>query len=294
MDKLLTYIQSPQVFQQRVADQLEKREVDTGQYFGQEAAFQWEECAKHGKIASFPDMDIGRRQVSVIDLGPGTGKPCVSLAKNWNISGTVVVDVSEYILHQAMELISNQSPVRGVVADFVRDNSAVMENIQEQPKIILCVGNTIANFRQQMILPLLHSMLSEHDKILIGVRLYQDEDSIRKLTEFFASETNCLFGTAFLAECGAKDRLENNRGQYANDPEEEGVRVIDVFHQFNEQETLAVGDSRILFQAGESIRFLRSRQYEQEAIPDLLRKYGLEVIQTSTADTQGFFLCKKQ
>lgn len=294
MDKLLTYIQSTEVFQQRVADQLEKREVDTGQYYGQEAALQWDECAKHGNIASFPAMDIGRQPVSVVDLGPGTGKPYVNLAKNWNVSGAVAVDVSEHILHQAMELMSRQSSVCGVVADFVRDNLAVMENIQEQPKVILCVGNTIANFRQQMILPLLRSMLSEHDQVLIGVRLYQGEDSIRKLTEFFASETNCLFGTAFLVECGAKDRLKNNRSQYANDPEEEGVRVIDVFQQFKEKEALAVGDNRILFQPGESIRFLRSRQYEQEAVPDLLQKYGLEVIQTSVADTQGFFLCKKQ
>jgi uncharacterized SAM-dependent methyltransferase len=268
--------------------------VDTGQYYGQEATLQWDACAEHGNIASFPTMDIGQQQVSVVDLGPGTGKPYINLARNWNVSGAVAVDVSEDILHKAMELMSQQSLVRGVVADFVRDNLAVRENIQEQPKVILCVGNTIANFRQRIILPLLRSMLNQNDKVLVGIRLYQGEDSTKKLTKFFASETNCLVGTDFLAECGAKDRLENNRGQYADDPEEKGVRIIDVFHQFKDQETLVVGDNRILFQPGESIRFLRSREYEQGAVPDLLKKYGLEVVQTSGAGTQGFFLCKKQ
>ncbi len=294
MGKSLTYIQSPEVFQTRVAEQLKKKEVDTGQYYGKEASLQWDACAKHGNIASFPDIDIGPQPVSVIDLGPGTGKPFVSLAENWNVTDAVAVDVSEDILRTAMEVMRQKSPVRGVVADFVRDTSAVLSNIREQPKVILCVGNTIANFRQQMILPLLHSMLDQADKVLIGVRLYQGKDSIEKLTEFFASETNCLFGTAFLDECGAKDRLKNNRGHYTDDPEENGVRIIDVSHEFKEQEELTVGDHRIQFQNGESIRFLRSRQYEQAVVHDLLKKYGLDVIDNSVADTQGFFLCKKQ
>ena len=289
----LIEIQTAETYEHRVREQIQNRTVDTAQYFGEEAAAAWDTCAKNGKISSIPSLLLDHdKAVSVIDIGPGTGQPLLDISRKWEVREAVLIDVSRHILSQAMDVVGKKYAVRGIIGDLIQDTEAIRPHTEMNPKVMLCIGNLAANFRQAIILPVLRSLLTENDRLVIGVRMDQGEEHAQNLADFFASPANCVFGTAFLRACGAEGTMEHNHGTFRDDPEEKGVRIIEAFHTFPKDTTLMVGAKSVHMPSNTVLRFLRSGQFDVAGMPALLGKYGLEVIAQQEAATQAFFLCK--
>lgn len=286
-------LQTDKAFEQRTADQIKSGHVDTGQFIGGKELFEvWQSCSSQSKLIDIGSMPLDHHDpVTVVDLGPGTGIPFNQISKEWPVTDGVLVDVSKAMIEAATQTIQaeRQIPLRGIVADFVRDD--IREHLQQaEANVILCLGNTIGNYNQQMILTTLSGMLREDDRAIIGVRLYSGEVKIARLAEFFASKANNVFGTHFLRKFGAKEG--KNYSQYEDEGKEHGVKLIRVFHEFDD-DTLKIAGETLQFPKGHRIQYLGSREYNHGTMPMLLAKYGLDCIQSQVKGNRGIYLCKK-
>lgn len=299
----LTVLQSPDTAQQRLVAQLRAKKVDSGQYYGgKETAEAWKVWSEHHPmkhLSSLPLDEAMQGDVCVVDLGPGTGKPCVAVMQKFRdrVREVIGVDVSPPMLHMAMEHIRGHiaAPVRGIVADFLHDAGALAAVLKTVPrqKVTLCLGGTAGNFPQRKALACLRSLLQDNDRLLLGLGLYEDahvDQELQVLGDLFSSEANCRFGLRFLAACGGTSdhRLTFSRSE--DDPEEEGVKVVRVFYRFPRDTVLTVGAEHVAFTKGEELQFVESRRYPKDRIEEYLRKHGLEVVNKLDLGKHGLFL----
>lgn len=295
----IKYIQSKSLLEERLLDQFKNKKVDSGQFYGgSEMAERWEKCSSQNKMIDVGTISLDREyeKLLVVDLGPGTGIPCTQITKLFKerIQGVIGIDVSEAILLKAMKKIGTNYHVVGILADFIRDADKIKKVLDEerQNKLFLILGNTVGNYNQSLVFTTLSSFLNEKDRAIIGLRLYKGKEKIQELADFFISKENCRFGTYFLEACGMKEDYENNFSIIKDDPQEEGVKVIECFHRFKYNQTLTVSNKRVAFKKGDVVQFLESRQYNDKLMPKLLKKYGLELIITQVKKDQALYLCK--
>ena len=90
----------------------------------------------------------------VIDLGPGSGKPCLAAIRSSlaHVREIVLVDVSSAILSIAQQYLqrNTQAEVNIIIADFLQDAEAVGAALtrSSRPKLFLCLGRTVGSFNQ--------------------------------------------------------------------------------------------------------------------------------------------------
>jgi hypothetical protein len=101
-------IQTAEMMECRMIDQLRRRGVDVGLYFGEELiALAWKEYDQKyqstSDIANGPARNHYGGEHCVVDLSPGSGKPCLAAIKAFidHIEEIVVVDVSQAMLSMA-------------------------------------------------------------------------------------------------------------------------------------------------------------------------------------------------
>ena len=95
-------IQTAAMMERRMVDQLRRRRVDVGLYFGEELmAGAWkaydQKYQSTSDIANGPTRNRYGGERCVVDLGPGSGKPCLAAITAYidHIDEIVVVDVSK-------------------------------------------------------------------------------------------------------------------------------------------------------------------------------------------------------
>src|SRR5947209_3805558 len=102
-------IQTPELACRRMAEQLRRKTVDSGQYFGDEpTATAWTELTEHGQTpmqqaGRIPLDPVGDTDLTVVDLGPGSGKPCERVLGpiRDRVREIKLIDVSAAMLHLA-------------------------------------------------------------------------------------------------------------------------------------------------------------------------------------------------
>src|SRR5205814_1274887 len=119
--------------------QLRARKVDSGQYFGGEGtARAWAVLAERHPMKDVSGLPLdGQDGVTVIDLGPGSGMPCVAAVAPFRdrVRSIVCVDTSAAMAEQAACLIRAETsrPVDCVVADFLRDGAQLRQALDAYP-----------------------------------------------------------------------------------------------------------------------------------------------------------------
>ena len=296
-------LQTPEQFNQRMLDQLRNRKVDVGQYFGgPPTAHAWATLADRHPMKDIIGLPLdGQGGVTVIDLGPGSGKPCVAAIAPFRdrVRVVVCVDASSDMAEQAARHIHAETSkeVHCIVADFLRDAFQLRKRLDaySTQKVFMCLGGTIGNFSQKYAFGAIRSLLSNDDRLLLGLGLYdpeQPDKELKALGDFFASEVNCRFGLSFLKASGCNPDHRQAHSRCEDDPEEKGVKVVRGFYRFLEDTTLAVGDESVLFRQGEELQFVESRRYPRGAVVPYLRMHGFEILDFRDFERHGLYLCR--
>jgi uncharacterized SAM-dependent methyltransferase len=201
------------------------------------------------------------------------------------------------MLVMAMEYIRGKTaaPVRGMVADFLRDADklAVKLRASRHQKLILCLGNTAGNFSQREMFCALRSLLQGNDRLLLGLGLYEAahaDQELQALGDLFSSAANCRFGLRFLAACGGRADHRLTFARAEDDPEEEGVKVVRLFYRFPKDTALTVGAHQVDFARDEVLQWVESRRYPKGRVEEYLAKHGLKVVAQRTEGNHGIFL----
>jgi uncharacterized SAM-dependent methyltransferase len=305
----LIILQTEEMVKRRVAGQLRRGRVDVGLYSvgGELMAQAWEEMEdrpppRTWDITSGPIRDhYGEDERCVVDLGPGSGKPCLAATNAIldHIHEIVLVDVSRELLAMAQDYLQRNSPatITCIIADFLQDIEALDAVLKDflRPKLFLCLGNTVGSFSQPYVLHTLRSLLGDEDYILLGLSLYPQEHSeefLKDLANRYVEETN-FFGLHFLTACGADPASHHTFARLERDDDDPAIPVIRIFYRFPKETFLTMGEEKMTFQEGKSLQILESRRFLLDQVERHLKKYGLNVIASQHLDTRGLFLCRR-
>jgi hypothetical protein len=131
MSRRLT-IQTLEMMERRVANQLRRKSIDTGLYAlgGERLADAWKRLAdshppRTWDITRGPIRDNYRNEHCVVDFGPGSGIPCFSAIKTLldqnQIEDIVLIDVLPAMLAMAEAYLCRhtRAPITSITADFM-------------------------------------------------------------------------------------------------------------------------------------------------------------------------------
>lgn len=299
------FIQTPEALHRRMFEQLRRRRVDAGQYFGEAAARTWaerESLLPAEQVAGVPLAGEIPPPLCVVDLGPGSGRPCVRVVRSLGrgVGQVVCVDTSVAMLALAGATIRAELGMDCtlVVADFLEDAARLRELLAavRLPKLFLCLGGTAGNFNQRFALHALRSLLTPADRLVLGLGLYPAGAPLQSLegaAAVYASEANCRFGLSWLSACGATPDYRCARSAVDVDGEEPEVLVIRAFYRFPERTVLTVGSDRVAFAAGEEVQYVESRRFPHDGVGRHLARHGLQIVADQAGATHGEYLCRR-
>lgn len=305
-------IQTIKVQNARVASQFWNLELNTALYLGKHSEERWKEWHQIHPMRDTPSipLDEGVTQAfDVIDLGPGSGDPCIAaIAVHRNrVKEVICIDASLDMANLAADAIvkATGEPVVRVIADFLRDTKEIQDQVlprSTRSKVLLCLGGTVGNYRQSFVLPKLRELLMrEHDRLILGMGHLDEEDpnqQLKELGEKFCSEQNCHFALACLEEYGHNPDWHDTHYTIADDGEEPGIKVVHGYYRFPKAMSFVIEHDpqdplTASFQEGDELEFTQSRRYPTDRIPELLHRFRLELLQVSDLGTHGLYLCKK-
>ena len=204
-------IQTTEMMEYRMGEQLRRRKVDSSLYalggeWTAQAFKKWdEESPPPWDITHGPSRDHYGGERCVVDLGPGSGQPCLAAIKVIldHIHEIVLVDVSPEMLSMAQDYLhrNTQAAITCIIADFLQDAAALDAVLKgfPRPRLFLCLGRTVGNFDQCYVLRTLQSYLREDDYLLLDVGLYppkHTEDFLKDLANRYmggkTSYSDCI------------------------------------------------------------------------------------------------------
>jgi SAM-dependent methyltransferase len=300
-------IQTAKTMESRMADQLRGRKVDTGLYAigGERAAQAWSQLDdKYPLPWDITQGLLGQHyggERCVIDLGPGSGRPCLAAIRSrlGQFREIVLVDVSSAMLSIAQEYLqrNTQAVVSSIIADFLRDAEALGAALTgfAQPRLFLCLGQTVGNFNQHYALCTLRSFLGEGEHVLLDFGLYPRErsgDFLKDLANLYAQGAY-HFGQHSLAACGAAVAHQHLSLSVGQDDDDREVQVIRVFYRIPEDIVLTAGRETVAFKKGEQLQIHESRRFLANRLECHLKKYGLGVVTSQYFESRGVFLCRR-
>lgn len=295
----------------RLIEQLHNRHVDAGQYYGEWlTAERWQEwCTLHpqhklGGIAL--DEDVSGELV-VVDLGPGTADPSIDAISTFRerIAQVICVDTSNEIALMAAENYQKQLgiPASVVVADFIRDTEKIASTIaiDARSKVILCLGNTVANYDQQHCFARFRQFLQDtRDRMILGLGLHEGSNAdaeIKKLGELLASPENLQFALEFLRQYGVNIDEGSVDFETSDDPSQQGVKLVRVRYRFPQGKLVTVDPTLdpggVRFKEGDKLQFVESRRYPKQSMADFFGRHRLDLLATQDFGSHGLFLLKK-
>jgi uncharacterized SAM-dependent methyltransferase len=299
-------IQTTEMTERRMLDQLRRRRVDVGLYFGEERMAQaWKEYddtyQSTTEIANGPTNLHHGPDRCVVDLGPGSGKPCLAAITSFvdHVQEIALVDVSQAMLSMAQCYLqkNTRAIVTSIIADFFQDAKALNSALESfpRPRLFLCLGGTVGNRSPNYSLPMLGSLLGEGDCLLLDFYFYppmRTEDFLTDVARRYVAEGNC-FGLQFLMACGAEPTYRHTFAGVGADDNDLNVKVIRGYYRFPTETVLTVGKEQVTFQAGEQLQFLESRRFLKSEVEHYLEKYGLRLIASQQFQKHGLYLCCK-
>ncbi len=304
-------IQTLEMMERRMMEQLRRRKVDVGLYSvgGAPTAQAWKEMddmyPPPWVINQGPILDHYGEVRCVVDFGPGSGQPCLAATKAIleHVREIVLIDTSAAMLSIAKDYLQRNTrvTVTCIIADFLQDTEAlnVVLNGFSHPRLFLCLGNTVGSFNQGSVLPALRGFLREDDNLLLDFGLYPDEHAegfLKDLASKYVEGTN-HFGLQFLTGCGVEPDDRCTFASVRGDDDDPAVQVVRVFYRFPKETVLTVGREQVIFKEGDCLHVLESRRLLVDRVERHLRKYGLDIVAAQHIERpdlfRGLFLCHK-
>ena len=299
-------IQTPEMMDHRVEQQLRHGHADVAQYHGgAQTADTWRKLADQHPIRELPripGIDIFPQKLCVVDLGPGSGKPCLVVVQPGikNIQKIILVDVSPDMLSGAEDYLNKNINIStvSVVADFLLDTDRLRTTLAsfDSPKLFLCLGGTAGNFSLDRSLPALRSLLSEQDYLMLNFGTYplqNTNENLQEIANFYTSEFNCRFGLSFLRTCGVDAHHNYTESVVCEDQDNPGVYVIRAFYRFPVKTPITIGATTITFNKNDTLQYLESRRFSHDRVGLLLEKYNLKLVDDEDIGNHGLYLATK-
>jgi uncharacterized SAM-dependent methyltransferase len=249
------------------------------------------------------------RRTHLLGLGCGGGQKDARLLKMLRDAGKQVsytpCDVS-----QAMVLVARETALAFVpearCAPFVCDlasaddpSEALAQFAPREAARLVTFFGMIPNFEPAMILPRLARLLRHEDLLLFSANLAPGSDYAAGLARILPQYDNLPtreWLLTFLLDLG----VERTDGELIfgveGDPAGSGLKRVAANFRFSQARQLALANERFAFGAGECLRLFFSYRHTPALVRDLLRKYGLHVLDqwvTESAE-EGVFLVRRE
>lgn len=162
-------IQGDARLNERFIQQLKNRKVEAGKYCGGQVIAekwrQWSMLHPQRHVRSIPLDARVTDQFNLVDLGPGTADPSIAAVRDFRcrIQHVYCIDTSAAMGEMAAENYQRQlaMPATVIVADFLKDTEKILSVFESNTRsnIIMCLGNTVANYEQRQCFDRLRSLL---------------------------------------------------------------------------------------------------------------------------------------
>jgi L-histidine Nalpha-methyltransferase len=245
------------------------------------------------------------KEVHLLGLGCGGGQKDTRLLHLLKTRGKEIFytpsDVSTAMVLTARETALSVLPAQNVfplVCDLAGadDLSTIFatRNTQHATRLTSFFG-MIPNFEPEMILPKLSPLIGNNDWLLFSANLAPGPDYQAGVAKILPQYDNPLtrdWLLAFLFDLG----VEASDGELRFEVEDVNAlkRVVARFH-FTQSRSIAIGNERFEFRAGESIRLFFSYRYTPELVRTHLQQHNLQVLDhlITQSEEEGVFLCRR-
>lgn len=258
------------------------------------------ECLIYESYAGEMADYIGER---ALILEPGAGsvkKIALLLEKLQNPAGFIPLDISEEILQQSSDALSEAFPeldINPVVMDFMEAQQLqrVFSQLPSRPlvhkRVVFFPGSTIGNFNPvdaQQFLQRFADNLQTGDGLLIGVDLVKDVDLLEDAyndTAGVTADFNLNLLHRINEELDADFELEAFEHRAVFNAEHSRIEMHIVS---SECQTVAISDQEFCFNKEETIHTENSYKYSVKQFEDLARRAGF-LLQKTWIDQKGLF-----
>jgi len=238
-------------------------------------------------------------QYNLIELGAGDGLKTKILLSHLNDQNAIfeytAIDISEEAVKNLVVDLKQEIPgikINGRVGDYFQLMEKISHN-NHQKKILLFLGQNIANYNESQSLNFLEKLNSEMqsgDLLLIGFDLKKDPDIILKAyndPHGYTAAFNLNLLQRINDELNADFILINFRHLEVYEPKS-GAAKSKLISLKKQEVTIHELSKTISFEQGESIFMEMSQKYDMEMIMDLADKSGFEIVRNLYDERQYF------
>lgn len=208
------------------------------------------------------------------------------------------IDISKEHLTNAAQSIANAYPeisVTAVCADYTRLNQLPVANQSEQQsQAIFFPGSTLGNLTEESARNLLknaHQMLDEKGKIIIGIDLIKD---IQTLIDAYndSKGITAKFNKNILLRANKELNANFNLEKFSHKAIfNEAYHRIEMHLFALEDQMVSIGNHQFHFQKDESIHTESSHKYDLEQFKAFCKTCGFELSDAFTDEQDYFAVC---
>jgi dimethylhistidine N-methyltransferase len=232
----------------------------------------------------------------LVEFGAGDGMKTRILLKRLLENGAdmryVPIDISGDVLEELKKSLSREFPELPVRLEN-NDYFKALENLQvesDRPKLVLFIGSSIGNFREEMIHKFMSSLfnkLNSGDQVLLGYDLMKNPLTILKAYNDSTGITKA-FNLNILRRINSELDADFNIEAFDHYPyydPETGLAKSFLVSLKKQEVKIGVSNEVFNFEAGEVIHTEISRKFREKDIEAYFRKAGFEVV-------EHFYDCK--
>ncbi len=250
------------------------------------------------KSAILDALEIGNKQVEIIELGAGDGlktKILLSyLLENDLDFRYIPIDISEKAVVNLVHDLKNQIPnltVEGLIGDYFE----LIEKLNgKKRKIILFLGSNLGNYNYEeslQFLKHLRSVMHNDDLILLGLDLKKDPELILRAYNDPHGHTSA-FNLNLLQRINNELDADFNLRKFSHEEvynEQTGKAKSYLVSQVEQVVNIKALNRNFEFKAGERIFMEMSQKYDSSMIEKLAANSGFE-IRMNFNDQKHFFV----
>lgn len=239
---------------------------------------------------------LNNKNLDIIELGVGDGHKSSLLINAFLQSRILInyypIDISKRAMILLQNNLSNNFNTHGIVADYI-DGLAYVNNLSQNPKLLLFLGSSIGNFtpeKAQEFLRLISSNLNQGDHFLIGFDLKKDLNILHKAyndREGLTREFNLNILSRVNKSLNANFVLENFEHYGFYNPNY-GAMESFIISLRDQEINLEDFKTKISFQKFEPVHLEYSFKYSLSDIKALGEQSGFEIIE-NFCDNKNYF-----
>ena len=249
---------------------------------------------------------LNASEIHVIGLGCGGGQKDTRLLKLLQKAGKRVVytpsDVSVamvLVARAAALALVPESDCHPLVCDLATADD-LAEVLDQQPQAnagrLITFFGMIPNFEPQVILPRLAALVRPEDHLLFSANLAPGVDyphGVRQILPLYDNPLTRDWLLTFLTDLGVEQNDGRLQFTIEDDPTGSGLKRIEANFHFTRPREIRLGDEKVQFRAGESIRLFFSYRHTPDKVCAMLAEYQMSVIDQWIAKSgeEGVFLC---